>query len=596
MRGKKERILSCIMAVLLCLTPPVMFLTQAEKEDVSVRLKAAEGEAGRPIFLETQEDQMVLPPGTDVAISGKDEKGETLPVKEIEMFAEEGERLEDDAKIQDGICHIKMPKQNAIIFVRFERPAKDQKAATEDVERGDDAAVKGEADAENETHDRDQHLLLQAKCGKIWSVENAHKDYGHFFKRTNEGLGTCEQGKSMIGDHLGFCMNSDMRYHDAKMQQVDPVAAGYETKEIMHELAVKTELILHGKVPSCPGMTDRMRFAICQAMIWRRLSPIHNRQIKEVKVDYTGKNVDPFGEPDEEEKTLAWMEKMYKKHKDHYKTSWIYCANGIDQPVCAFKAEKIQKVDGKVKKVSSDPSLTDGREAYSFEGARFGFYQNDRLMGTVTTDQKGNSTAISLYPGTYTVREEEAPKGGGYAIEKKEKTVVIRSKKPETVEFADRPRYGEIRVRKVSDDSDISVGEAYKLGGAEFSLYEDKACQKLYQKKETDQEGYAVFEKIPLGTWYVKETRAPKGFLLCETVKEITIKGHEAESAEETKILKEVEISDHPASGKIAITKTPSVPESVKDNANYSLAGACYEVRRAESDAIVGKLVTDENG
>lgn len=91
---------------------------------------------------------------------------------------------------------------------------------------------------------------------------------------------------------------------------------------------------------------------------------------------------------------------------------------------------------------------------------------------------------------------------------------------------------GSIQIKKASENPDITEGNScYSLAGAEFEVYNDADCTDYLTTLVTDENGdtgkYTVYN-IPEGetrTLYYKETKAPKGFLLNDEVKSITIEG-----------------------------------------------------------------------
>lgn len=66
------------------------------------------------------------------------------------------------------------------------------------------------------------------------------------------------------------------------------------------------------------------------------------------------------------------------------------------------------------------------------------------------------------------------------------------------------------------------------LQGAEFTLYTDAACTHLLATATSDETGRVQFEKQPGGTYYLKETKAPKGHALEDTVWTVKISGGKA--------------------------------------------------------------------
>ena len=50
----------------------------------------------------------------------------------------------------------------------------------------------------------------------------------------------------------------------------------------------------------------------------------------------------------------------------------------------------------------------------------------------------------------------------------------------------------------------------YSLAGAEYSVYRNSACTDFVDKIVTDDKGKGSLDNLPLGTYYVKETKASK--------------------------------------------------------------------------------------
>ena len=93
---------------------------------------------------------------------------------------------------------------------------------------------------------------------------------------------------------------------------------------------------------------------------------------------------------------------------------------------------------------------------------------------------------------------------------------------------------GKLRITKKSADPTVTEGnDAYSLKGAKFVVYEDHACTKIAKKYGGDSnatlvtgsDGVTGYVTLEPGVYYVKETKAPKGYDLPENpLKKITIK------------------------------------------------------------------------
>ena len=88
------------------------------------------------------------------------------------------------------------------------------------------------------------------------------------------------------------------------------------------------------------------------------------------------------------------------------------------------------------------------------------------------------------------------------------------------------PPYGSLAVTKQSAETLVSVsGTGYSLEGAEFGLYLDQSCTQEVESFTTDAEGNGKTGLVAEGTYYLKEKKAPKGFLVSQDVLEIAMAG-----------------------------------------------------------------------
>ena len=90
---------------------------------------------------------------------------------------------------------------------------------------------------------------------------------------------------------------------------------------------------------------------------------------------------------------------------------------------------------------------------------------------------------------------------------------------------------GSLKITKSSLLPDVtSNNEHYTLEGAVYGVYSDEGCTNLLGSLTLDKSGSATLNELPVGTVYVKETTAPKGFLLDSTVHTVEIKNQEEEA------------------------------------------------------------------
>ena len=174
-----------------------------------------------------------------------------------------------------------------------------------------------------------------------------------------------------------------------------------------------------------------------------------------------------------------------------------------------------------------------GNTSKKLEGAVFEIYSQDGpkfeenkavLVDTYTTNASGMISVI-LDAGEYWVKEIEAPFGYYNSFETPTK-IVVESGKTVCVETVagsgvvtnEKKPTGTLATTKVDSENTSTL-----LSGAEFAVYTDSECTSEVAKFTTGNDGVGSVE-LPIGTYYVKETKAPSGYELdSESVYTVTI-------------------------------------------------------------------------
>ena len=146
------------------------------------------------------------------------------------------------------------------------------------------------------------------------------------------------------------------------------------------------------------------------------------------------------------------------------------------------------------------------------------------------TDESGNvidswtSTDAAHYANglvegqKYTLTEKTAPYG--YEVANSIVFVVTNDKATQTVVMNDSPILSSVLVNKV----DSITGENIISKKFEFTLYSDAECKnEIVTVNANTDDGTALFSDLIYGTYYIKETKAPKGYMLSDEVVKIEI-------------------------------------------------------------------------
>lgn len=118
----------------------------------------------------------------------------------------------------------------------------------------------------------------------------------------------------------------------------------------------------------------------------------------------------------------------------------------------------------------------------------------------------------------YTLIEKTAPYG--YEIAHSITFTVSSDKSVQTVVMNDSPILSSVLVNKV----DSITGENIISKKFEFTLYSDAECKnEIITVNANTDDGTALFSDLRYGTYYIKETKAPKGYMLSDEVVKIEI-------------------------------------------------------------------------
>ena len=140
---------------------------------------------------------------------------------------------------------------------------------------------------------------------------------------------------------------------------------------------------------------------------------------------------------------------------------------------------------------------------------------------------------------------------------------------------------GKLSIMKKSANPDITDNNpCYSLKGAEYGVYKTEADAKANKNKvktlTTEENGWSNTVELDEGTYYLKETKNPKGYALNSSVVKVTIKANET-----TQYGTNNELKDYPQSDpvRILLGKVDKETNKNKPQGSASLAGAEFTIK-----------------
>ena len=197
------------------------------------------------------------------------------------------------------------------------------------------------------------------------------------------------------------------------------------------------------------------------------------------------------------------------------------------------------------------------------------------LVDTVTTDRNGR-VFLSLEDGAYYAVEIESAEG--FKLDDTPAYFTVENGKTTTLQVENEAVSG-ILIHKTSS----TTGEG--IYGVTFLLYDDTNTP--IGQQTTDDRGYAWFENLPAGRYYLRELEN-EGYIPDTQMKTVYV-----QSGETTL----VEWENTPITGQIQVTKTAADYNSMNGwPAGTPIPNTEFEIYNAQTGNLVDTIRTDKNG
>lgn len=255
-----------------------------------------------------------------------------------------------------------------------------------------------------------------------------------------------------------------------------------------------------------------------------------DKQVSVTKTDITGTQEVPGATLTVKDEDGNTVDTWVSGDKEHYVSGLeegkTYTLIEETAPEGYVRADEItftvtnEKVDQEVNMFDAQVKVTktDALTGDAVKGAEFTVFDKDgNIVDKWITD--GTAHAVSgLDAGCeYILKETKTPEGYMTAPDR---TLVVSGEQNMDVEIKEHPVLTDIEVQKV----DAQTKKVIRSKDFEFTMYSDAECKNAITTVSADKNaGTATFKDLRYGTYYIKETKAPTGYLLSKEVKKVVI-------------------------------------------------------------------------
>ncbi len=214
------------------------------------------------------------------------------------------------------------------------------------------------------------------------------------------------------------------------------------------------------------------------------------------------------------------------------------------------------------------------------------WYANDEWYWNPAWKNASNNNTLTLYHGGKAYTTASAFHNGGNSLTNMATNDLAGNSNIRIIVLDDTQpeppiKKGKLAIKKVSANTAITDNNScYSLKGAEYGVYKSESDAKANKNKvktlTTEENGWSNTVELDEGTYYLKETKNPKGYALNSSVVKVTIKANET-----TQYGTNNELKDYPQSDPVSVVlgKVDKETNKNKPQGSASLEGAEFTVK-----------------
>ena len=320
-----------------------------------------------------------------------------------------------------------------------------------------------------------------------------------------------------------------MTVTDEKGKTVDEWTSTKEEHYVSGLEEGKTYTLTETTAPNGYVKAESIEFTVSKDKVNQKVNML-DKQVSVTKTDITGTQEVPGATLTVKDEDGNTVDTWVSGDKEHYVSGLeegkTYTLIEENAPEGYVRAEEItftvtnEKIDQEVNMFDAQVKVTktDALTGDAVKGAEFTVFDKDgNIVDKWTTD--GTAHAVSgLDAGKeYILKETKTPEGYMTAPDR---TLVVSGEQNMDVEIKEQPVLTDIEVQKV----DAQTKKVIKSKDFEFTMYSDAECKNAITTVSADKNaGTATFKDLRYGTYYIKETKAPTGYLLSKEVKKVVV-------------------------------------------------------------------------
>lgn len=214
------------------------------------------------------------------------------------------------------------------------------------------------------------------------------------------------------------------------------------------------------------------------------------------------------------------------------------------------------------------------------------WYANDEWYWNPAWKNASNNNTLTLYHGGKAYTTASAFHNGGNSLTNMATNDLAGNSNIRIIVLDDTQpeppiKKGKLCIKKVSANTAITDNNScYSLKGAEYGVYKSEADAKADKNKvktlTTEENGWSNTVELDEGTYYLKETKNPKGYALNSEVKKVSVKANET-----TQYGTNNELKDYPQADPVSVVlgKVDKETNKNKPQGSASLAGAEFTIK-----------------